>query len=396
MTQSQLYFPVLRYIQDYWTKIIFYDPKDHFFYPRDHHFSFSYLGLPFRGMSSNDTYFKGSQFYWDTYFHVLGLVVDDKIDLAKDIVSNLAYLFGKFGLIPARSRLLSWGRTQPPFLTSMAWEIYDHETNKDTNYLDLILTVAEEEYRQVWTHGNRVYPKIGLSRFYPWFLPRFFNNYESGWDISSRFAGGKLDVIPVDLNCLLYKYETDLARWYKLKKNQAMEKHWSDLAKQRITRINQHFWNDNDGFYFDWDGKRGKQNRLRTLAGFFPLWCQAASNEQARKVVANLKFFEYTGGLATTEPIKWRKRQWDYPNGWAPLQFVVIQGLINYGFKAEAERLTKKWLDLNLEVFEETGRLWEKYDVAKRTVGKSGLYKTKSGFGWTNTIFLRLLSQFGS
>lgn len=394
MIDRNNYFPVLRYIADYWPKIIFYDPISHIFHRRDYHFSFSYLGLPFRGMSSNSTYFQGSQFYWDTYFHILGLVIDDKLDLARDLVDNLTYLFNKFGLIPARSRLLSWGRSQPPFLTAMAWEIFDHDPDKDTTWLGHVMAVAEKEYTEVWTKGQRYIPKLGLSRYYPLFLPSFFNRYEAGWDLSSRFEGHGLNLVPVDLNCLLYRYERDLHRWYQMRGQLSEAKIWQAKSDQRKVLIDKYFWNEKEGYFFDFDRQTSKQANLRTLAGFFPLWVGSASKEQAKKVVENLRYFEYTGGLATTEPVPWKKRQWDYPNGWAPLQFIVIQGLLNYGYKAEAMRITVKWLDLNLEVYEETGALWEKYDVAKRTVGRSGLYRTKPGFGWTNAIFLRLLSTF--
>jgi len=55
----------------------------------------------------------------------------------------------------------------------------------------------------------------------------------------------------------------------------------------------------------------------------------------------------------------------------------------------------KKWLDMNKKVFNKTGKFWEKYDVVKYDVGKSGLYPTQSSFGWTNAIFLKLVNTFG-
>jgi alpha,alpha-trehalase len=106
----------------------------------------------------------------------------------------------------------------------------------------------------------------------------------------------------------------------------------------------------------------------------------------------NLSVFEHDWGLATSQKndLITPFRQWDYPNGWPNLQWIVIDGLRKYHYDTDAKRLTKKWLTLNEKVFSETGKLWEKYDVVKGTVGKSGLYKTQSGFGWTNMVYVLL------
>ena len=73
---------------------------------------------------------------------------------------------------------------------------------------------------------------------------------------------------------------------------------------------------------------------------------------------------------------------------------IVIKGLLNYGFREDAERLAKKWLNLNKKVFLKTGKFWEKYNVVKCDVGKSGRYPTQDGFGWTNAVFVKLVNEF--
>ncbi|HEY5601251.1 MAG TPA: trehalase family glycosidase, partial [Patescibacteria group bacterium] len=82
--------------------------------------------------------------------------------------------------------------------------------------------------------------------------------------------------------------------------------------------------------------------------------------------------------------------QWDWPNGWAPMQLRVVEGLIRYGYKQTARRIIKKWLACNIKVFAENGKLWEKYDVVKGRVGVPDRYPTQPGFGWTNATFLIL------
>ena len=64
-----------------------------------------------------------------------------------------------------------------------------------------------------------------------------------------------------------------------------------------------------------------------------------------------------------------------------------------YGYHKDAERITKKWLDMNIELFLKTKKMWEKYDVVNRKIGVDGTYKTQTGFGWTNAVFLALVKH---
>lgn len=65
-----------------------------------------------------------------------------------------------------------------------------------------------------------------------------------------------------------------------------------------------------------------------------------ATDQQARMIMNNLHRFEYDYGVSACEPTRQRLTyQWDYPNGWPPLFYMVIYGLDNYGFCQEAQRI---------------------------------------------------------
>lgn len=349
---------------------------------------FGYIKLPHTFSAPNDRYFAGTQFYWDSYFTILGLVVTNHTLLARNMVDNLCFLFDKFSLVPARNSWTSLGRSQPPYLTRMAFEIYEHG-GADEQWMDKVMTYAEQEYRKVWTNGQRLETTTGLSRYQPKYLGRFFAVFESGWDLSSRF-GASSSIIPVDLNCLLYQYESDFLKWAIHKKDKAKVDFWRTAMGARRKLINHYFWDEKTGFYYDYDIKNKRRTSLKTLAGFYPLWCGASTKAQAGGCLKQLDAFEHSGGLASTEALPPSSKQWDYPNGWAPLQFVVIEGLRHYGFAKDATRLTHKWLECNLKVFKQTGKLWEKYNVVECGVGLPGRYPTQPGFGWTNGVFARL------
>lgn len=375
----------LKYINNYWKKIIFEQKKD----------KKTVIGLPnkFISPTRRKKRFKGYQFYWDSYFIILGLVKVNKIKLAKGMVNNFAYLQKRFGIIPLRNSFYNLGISQIPFLTSMIKEVYKHKKNK--RWLKKMTKVAVNELNSYWLDEHHLVYK-GLSRYCDHYITHLTAEHESGWDMTSRFNNRCLNKIPIDLNCCLYVYEKDIAEFYEILGKKSLMKKYSQRAAIRKKRINQLMWDKNKEFFFDYNYKYEKIEEFYSLAGFFPLWANIATKEQAKKMVKKLKRFEYKGGLACTQKNKLKKdeiKQWDYPNGWANLHWIVIKGLQNYGFKKDAKRIAKKWLDLNVDVFLKTGKFWEKYDVVNCDIGKYERYPTESGFAWTNAIFLKIIKD---
>ena len=384
------YQDVTAYIHQYWGEVAFAPGKKVDAGLRNKVMQLGYIPLPNAALAPNGQYFAGMQFYWDTYFIILGLVSDGYTALARGMVDNLCFLYDKFGIVPARNSKFSKGRTQPPYLTRMAWEVYEHG-GADDKWLASVLEVAQKEYEEIWAGSRRYVAELGLSRYNPEPLPKFLTVYESGWD-STRFDRDPTAIIPVDLNAQLYVYEADICNWAKQHAPERAQL-WQERMDKRKLLITQYFWDEQTGFFYDYDFKQQKRRTLRTLAGFYPMWSGAATSEQAKRCVEQLQYFELGFGLSSTELTEWKGKQWDYPNGWPPLQYIVISGLRRYGYNEEAVRLTNKWLNLNAVVLKTSGRLWEKYDVVKGEVGLSGHYPTQAGFSWTCSVFARLLAD---
>lgn len=377
--EKKKYKKCLDYIEKYWKKLTFTLPKN----------KRLDIGLPNPFVAPNTGEFRIDQFYWDTYFTILGLLESGRIELAKGMVDNLIYLYKKFNIIPIRTKIYALNISEIPFLTSMGLEVFNQIKNK--KWLKKVMSVAEKELREYWM-DDRHLSYQGLSRYSGFFVTNYGAEFESGWDTTSRFKDRCLDYLPIDLNCCLYKYEKDLGEFYK---NSKKGKKYKKKSKQRKKKIEKLMW---DGeFFFDYNHKEEKISNFYSLAGFYPLWAKMVSKKKAKKMKEKIKLFEQKGGLANTQKEKLFKeqRQWDYPNGWPNQQWIVVKGLLNYGFKKDAKRIAKKWLDMSKKVFEKTGKFWEKYDVVKHDIGKSGLYPTQSGFGWTNSIFLKLVNTFG-
>jgi alpha,alpha-trehalase len=156
--------------------------------------------------------------------------------------------------------------------------------------------------------------------------------------------------------------------------------------------MQQYLWDGERGFFFDYDFTSGKKSSYRYLTTYYPLWAGLATPEQAAAVAKNLPVFEQPGGLAMSPENS--GAQWDYPYGWAPVELLAIQGLRRYGYNAEADRLSSKFLSTLIENFQRDGTIREKYNVVTRSSESQvtvGYQENVVGFGWTNGAFLELL-----
>jgi alpha,alpha-trehalase len=386
------------YIAEYWTKLQRFHPKD----------DESLLGLPKPYLVP--AYEEGHEFdfnelyYWDSYFMVQGMYDEAHKDLVLGILEDLLFLYRRFKIIPNASRTYLMGRSQPPILTTFIWEVYD-AYDLDEKWLKDAMAVAEDEYSTVWMgqakpNWRQVYR--GLSRYYDINMLHDLAEAESGWDMTPRFGRKCLNYLPVDLNALLYKYEMDFGRFYKLIGDKRTAARWESLASQRKETMDELMWSNLRGLYYDYNYVKEKRGTVSSLAGLYPLFAGMVDEKQAAQMVKAIKRFENRGGLATTDvqPLNQYMpgripTQWAYPNGWAPLHYRVIQGLERYGYHEEARRIAMKWLKTNLSWFNEHGVFLEKYNVVSPDKPPlKGVYPSQTGFGWTNAVFERLCQDY--
>lgn len=380
----------------------------------------------------------GEVYYWDSYFTMLGLQVSETAsDRIRPMIDNFAYLIDTVGFIPNGNRTYFLGRSQPPFFSMMVRLLVEMEGEETwLRYLPAL----EKEY-EFWMHGHgelnaespafrrvvRLPDGTILNRYWdqnPAPRPESYKEdvhlaeetdreekqlfrdlraaCESGWDFSSRWLRdpqelGSIhttELIPVDLNCLLIQLERALAMAHEVNGDADAAKRYLAAADARATALLQLCWNPEEKYFTDYDWVAGSRTDRPSLAMAFPLWVQIASADQAAGVARFLEQkFLSPGGLPAT--LVRNGEQWDAPNGWAPLQWVAIKGLMNYEEGVLARDITKRWTDLNRRVYEETGKMVEKYNVMDAELeGGGGEYPLQDGFGWSNGVMLRLLNEF--
>lgn len=386
------------YIMQFWPRLTRFHPKD----------DESLLGLPkpylVPAHEEGHEFDFNELYYWDSYFMIQGLLDEQHRDLNVGILEDLVAMFKRFRVIPNASRTYLTGRSQPPLLTSFIWDLY-YTYKLSNDWLKQVIEIAQAEYQIVWMgvvkpDARQVYR--GLSRYYDINYLNDLAEAESGWDTTPRFGRHALDYLPIDLNALLYKYEMDFARAARLFGDKRKEAEWETAARHRKSTVDELMWDKSRGLYYDYNFVKEKRGNVSSLASYYAMWAGMVDEQQAREMVRALKRFENKGGLATTDSLPIGQyvlgsipTQWAYPNGWAPLHFLVVKGLQCYGYHADAERIAVKWLKTNLVWFEKHSVFLEKYNVVQpEKPPAKGLYPSQNGFGWTNSIFERFCQEF--
>ena len=370
-------------------------------------------------------------YYWDSYFTMLGLKESGQYELLEDMVQNFAYLIDRYGHIPNGNRSYYLSRSQPPFFSLMidllaevkgnqTYVLYQPVLEKEYNYwMDRTAQTMHVVKMPDGNILNRYYDQLSVprqesyyedvktaSRHHPDSHAFIYRNLrsaaESGWDFSSRwFRNGKdlstiqtTAIIPVDLNSLLFHLEKTLARSYDESGNMLRSALYKELAKRRQRAIQKYCWSKKLKFYTDYIIYSKTQSTSLTLAGMFPFYVQLADSMQMKIAAPVLKkSFLKAGGLVTTT--KNTGQQWDAPNGWAPLQWISIQALENYGQTLLSKDIAKRWVALNKKVYSATGKLMEKYNVVDTDLeAGGGEYPSQDGFGWTNGVLIALIRKY--
>jgi len=374
-------------------------------------------------------------YYWDSYFTMLGLQASGHHDLVADMVENFAGLIDRYGHIPNGGRTYYLSRSQPPFFALMVELQAQHDGDA---VLVKRLPQLEREY-EFWMEGAtdlsrgsahrrvvRLPDGSLLNRYWDDLATPRDESYvedietakrsgrpptevyrdlraaaESGWDFSSRwFSDGKTlgsirttDIAPVDLNSLLYKLELTIARACGIAERPECNRDMLAHAKARKKVMLRWMWVGTLGAFADYDWRNQRKLERVTAATTYPMFVGLATRQQAQRIARTIRedLLEPHGLATTTEDTG---QQWDAPNGWAPLQWIAIDGLRRNGENNLAAKIATTWIAENGRVYCRTGKLVEKYNIRDAGEGAGGEYPVQDGFGWTNGVLLKLLTLY--
>ena len=381
-------------------------------------------------------------YYWDTYFMNAGMFYHDNVkDITKGNVDNLLYAVENMGYVPNCSR--SWGlnRSQPPYLSHMVREVYEHMATKDTVWLKQSYYTLLKEY-DFWMDDTEnaieenTTPVEGLQRYFhhatfseqvdlynqiafrfEWdktipdsakakiAIP-YLAESEAGVDFTPRFENRCHEFVAIDLNANLYSYENNF-EWMEKELNISSNNKWNEKADLRKERLNKYCWSEERGLFMDYDFVNKRHSSIAAITSFMPLFNGLATKEQAKKTLDNLNVFEYEWGITPCEKTDLKSiYQWDYPTAWTPGPYMLVYSLDKYGYKTEAKRIAAKYLDLitnnylnplplkykkhnGEEKTREKGKLYEKYNAVTGQVFDIE-YGAPEFMGWTAGVYTYL------
>ena len=372
-------------------------------------------------------------YYWDSYFTMLGLIESGRQDLVRSMVANFAFLIDRYGHVPNGARTYYLSRSQPPFFFLMVGLL---DGADPPAAFARFLPQLRREYA-FWmrgaagVHGGGAHARVvgmpdgsllnrywddrdtprdesfredtELARQSGRDAPQLFRDIraaaESGWDFSSRWLADSrslaaidtTEIVPVDLNSLLFGLEEAIREGCERARNESCARDFGRRAMRRRSAINRYLWDEASGAYLDYQLKQRARVPRLTAATLYPLFVAAASKQQARAVATVVRAeLLRAGGIVTTTLAT--GQQWDAPNGAAPLQWIAVAGLRHYAQTRLAESVACRWM-LNVNhVFQRRGKLVEKYDViTPDREGGGGEYPLQDGFGWTNGVMRKLM-----
>lgn len=373
-------------------------------------------------------------YYWDSYFTMLGLKADGQQPLIESMLTDFESLVDRYGFIPNGTRTYYLGRSQPPYLALMVDLSAATDPVSATRHLKALR--AEHDF---WMRGaNGLAGRAAARRVVRMPDGALLNRYwddrpgprdeswaedvataresnrpaadiyrhlragaESGWDFSARWLDDPkrlstirtTDIVPVDLNSLLWTLERSIARRCARMGDRSCARHYAAMAKARHRAIDRWLWQAGQGRYADWDRTTRAPTTILSAATLSPLFAGLATRAQA-EAVANTTRAQLLapGGLRTTRIAS--GQQWDSPNGWAPLQWIAVEGLARTGHIDLAREIARRWIGTVDAAYRDTGKMLEKYDVEERRPGGGGEYALQDGFGWTNGVTRALIARW--
>jgi alpha,alpha-trehalase len=384
-------------------------------------------------------------YYWDTFWTIEGLLVCDMYKTVRMMLENFINFINTYGFIPNGSRVYYLNRSQPPYFSQMVLAYYEYsiaanisqvEKNEIKGFvLNTALPAIEKEYNywmsqkivKIFKNGKEYTMNLFKvntdsprpeSYYEDFETASHFRNQsekarvysdlasaaESGYDFSTRWFKDPLkletiqttNIIPVDLNSLMYKMELILSQFYSLKGDTAKQNHFNMLSIERAEAINQILWSSEKSYWADFLIAENRINDDEFYSfGLSPLWFDInPPNSNIIDVInTNMQYYtKYDGGI----PVSFinSSQQWDFPNVWAPNQQSIILMLLKYD-KHLSLKIARNFFNSVFEGWKKHNVFYEKYDATMPGErGSGGEYTVQSGFGWTNGVTLQLLNIF--
>lgn len=342
---------------------------------------------------------------WDSVFHAVGhRHLDTRV--AQDLILAIFDHQAPDGFIPHMATPQGASDvTQPPVIAWGAMKVF--EKSGDRAFLETVY--QKNKAFLYWCCENRVKGPEGL---YIWQTAgqEICRCAESGMDNSSRFDD-VVNVEAIDFCSYMANETRQMRRMAEIlgHTNEAAEfAAWHEDLRRAI---NQKLWDEDDGFYFDYDFDRRCIHKVWSVASFLPLFAGVCDGAQSAKLAAQL---QNPDTFATAFPIPcvaksdptFGSDMWRGPV-WINCNYMVIEGLREYGYNALADTLRDRTVAVMKEWYEKAGTLYEFYgtenDRAPSQLKRKGeviepynfqiRYQSVRDYGWSAALLCDWLNE---
>lgn len=349
--------------------------------------------------STPDRWPHKNMWLWDSVFHALGMRHFD-LKLAKEMVTAMFDLQQADGLIPHSGNPDSFhNTTQPPVLALAIKTLNAMEPDPEW-----VAELAPKLERYIeWILANRDTDGAGLVE---WKIDAHENcrSGESGMDNSPRFDGA-IQLDAPDFNAFL-AFECEALAEFLPQKREYWLGHYNRISKLMRERL----WSDKLGLFVDYDVVANKRTDIMSSAGFLPLYCGAATAEQAEKMVKHLTNPETFGtplripSIAACNTEAYKKDMWRGPV-WININYLISLGLERYGYHELARSIMQDTMREEEKWCLKYGTFFEFYDDRKETDPKDLERKGKMpsvynpfnqsfhDYGWSATLYLEMINH---
>lgn len=190
-----------------------------------------------------------------------------------------------------------------------------------------------------------------------------------------------------------------IARIHESRGNSEKQQQWLEIYNDLKKTVNEHYWDEQDGFYYDISRKAGTFSKVMTCASYWVMLAEIPSPDQAKRMAAHLQSdkngFSQLGGkypflsLSRSHPL-YNDETGDYWRGgiWLPHAYMTAKALEKYGFYDLADELSENLLTQILNVyqagFDGKHTIWECYSPsADRPSTEHGRTARPDFCGWS-------------
>ena len=252
--------------------------------------------------------------------------------------------------------------TSAPFYNWINWEIYNVSGDKEfledaylsgTKYMNWLIKNRDTDRDGTFEWG----PYGIIENVRDWYNVVFQVSKERFLDIDKEDISDELECL--DLSLMVVKEMRCLSQMAVELSRKKESKRWENKADRIASLINKLMWDEESGFYYHVDKKDhsftflDRDLKHQEIIGFLALWAGVAPPDRAERLIETLtdpdKFWRKYGVPTLSAKDSWYSPYVDYCckwNGpvWLLWDYMVFEGLLNYGYFDLARELANKML----------------------------------------------------